>query len=424
MLDEDTVTLTVRRSSAKYLTNLLSKGGLTVKPIGLNGHFHSQTNAAAYSRLLSFCNRRADLQLPDAKYTVVPLRSNIDACVVQSGALHELALESLLLRQSNWHATVNKAVRCIPAPKPATILSLGFVECLPRTVHKDPNFIVRRVDLDHAPEQPDIRSTAMPSHDAVAIIGMSCRFPGANSLESYWDVITSGKSLARPVPEDRFAPEELHRDAGAKGIYVGNFIDEPGAFDHRFFKKSSREAMSMDPQQRLVLQVAYEAVEDSGYFRQGSQDRVKDVGCYVGIGSVDYDANVASHRANAFSLLGTLRAFIPGRISHHFGWTGPSVAYDTACSSSAVAIHSACKAIVSGECSLALAGGVNVITSPAMYQNLAAASFLSPTGGCKAFDTKADGYCRGEGAGVVVLKKLSEALSDGDDIYAVISTLR
>lgn len=177
---------------------------------------------------------------------------------------------------------------------------------------------------------------------AIAIIGMACRYPEADSLEEFWELLSSGTSVARPLPEDRFKASELSREP--KEPFWGNFLDHPDLFDHRFFNISGREARSMDPQQRLLLQVAYEALESSGYFGIHSSpdgSAASDVGCYVGVGSVDYGDNVGSHDATAFSALGTLRAFISGRVSHYFGWNGPSITYDTACSSAAVAIHSA-----------------------------------------------------------------------------------
>ncbi|KAL9031279.1 MAG: hypothetical protein Q9196_000686 [Gyalolechia fulgens] len=162
-------------------------------------------------------------------------------------------------------------------------------------------------------------------------------------------------------------------------------------------------------------------MESSGYFGNFAREIEDDVGVYLGSCANDYNDNVASHPPNAYSSLGTLRAFLSGKISHYFGWTGPSVTYDTACSSSAVAIHAACKAIEAGECSQALAGGVSIFTNPNFYQNLAAASFLSPTGPTKPFDARADGYCRGEGVGLVVLKKFTTALADRDTILGVVT---
>ncbi|KAL8713852.1 MAG: hypothetical protein Q9220_001997 [cf. Caloplaca sp. 1 TL-2023] len=256
--------------------------------------------------------------------------------------------------------------------------------------------------------------------NGVAIIGMACRFPGADNVDDLWSLLCAGESMHTKIPSARFSSDNRWRLGGTHATFWGNFLENPATFDHQFFNMSSREAASMDPQQRLVLEVAYQAVESAGYFDQAPKP--SSIGVYLGVGSVDYQANVASHPSTAFSALGTLRAFISGRINHHFGWTGPSITYDTACSSSAVAIHSACKAILSGECSSALAGGVNVITSPTLYEDLSRSGFLSPTGPCKTFDAAADGYCRGEGAGFIFLKGLSAALKDNDPILAVIAS--
>ncbi len=252
---------------------------------------------------------------------------------------------------------------------------------------------------------------------AVAVVGIGCKFPGADSVEEFWDLLNSGKSMVTDPPVGRF-PGRDHKRSTGKSVFFGNFLGDVTSFDNRFFKKSGREAASMDPQQRLLLEVAYQALESAGFF--GPREQNLDVGCFVGACASDYNDNVASHPPNAFSTLGTLRAFLTGRISHFFGLSGPSVTFDTACSSSAVAIDAACKAILSGDCTSALAGGVSIFTSPHFYQNLAAASFLSPTGATKSFDAGADGYCRGEGIGLVVLKQLSQALADGDNILGTI----
>jgi acyl transferase domain-containing protein len=176
---------------------------------------------------------------------------------------------------------------------------------------------------------------------AIAIIGMACRYPDSDTLEDFWKLLHSGRSAVQALPEGRFRISQLQREP--KGPFWGNFLRHPDQFDHRFFGISGREAKSMDPQQRLALEVAYEALESAGYFGLCGSGRepISDVGVYLGVGSVDYGDNVASQDANAFSALGTLRAFITGRISHYFGWSGPSITYDTACSSGLVAIHAA-----------------------------------------------------------------------------------
>lgn len=255
--------------------------------------------------------------------------------------------------------------------------------------------------------------------EPIAVIGMGCRFPGANSPEEFWDLLDAGRVMTTEPPAARF-PTKSHARSTEQSIFLSNFLDDIASFDHRFFQKSSREAASMDPQQRILLEVAYQTLASSGFFSRQQHDDASDVGCFVGVCASDYNDNVASHPANAFSALGTLRAFVTGRVSHFFGLSGPSITYDTACSSSAVAVDAACKAIRNGDCSSALAGGVSIFTSPHLYQNLAAASFLSPTGTSKSFDASADGYSRGEGFGLVMLKSLKQAEADGDRILGTI----
>ncbi|KAL8957617.1 MAG: hypothetical protein Q9193_005156, partial [Seirophora villosa] len=200
----------------------------------------------------------------------------------------------------------------------------------------------------------------------------------------------------------------------------GNFVDRPDTFDHAFFDINPREAKYMDPQQRLLLETAYQAVESSGYFGRYKRGEGNDVGVFLGASFVEYMANTSSHPPTAYNSVGTLKAFLCGRISHYFGWSGPGEVIDTACSSSLVAVNRACKAIQSGECSMALAGGVNVISSLENYLDLRKAGFLSLTGQCKPFDKNADGYCRSEGVGLLFLKPFSQALQDDDHILGVI----
>lgn len=232
--------------------------------------------------------------------------------------------------------------------------------------------------------------------EGIAVVGMACRFPGANSLEEFWNILDAGLSMATDLGSatGRF-PCHDHPRSNDKSVFAGNILKDVSSFDNRFFRKSGREAASMDPQQRILLEVAYQALESSGYFTPSSTPRESNVGCFVGTSSCDYVDNVASHPPNAFSATGMLRAFLSGNISHFFGFTGPSITFDTACSSSAVAIDAASKALLAGDCISALAGGVNIFSSPHLYQNLAAASFLSPDGATKSFDASANGYCRG-----------------------------
>lgn len=179
---------------------------------------------------------------------------------------------------------------------------------------------------------------------------------------------------------------------------------------------SPREAKAVDPTQRILLMVAYEALERGGY----SDHKGRRIGTFFGQATDDYRETNASQNIDLYYVPGGMRAFGPGRLNYHFKWEGPSYSIDTACSASAAALEFAYNALLSGDCDMTLAGGGNLLSGPQMYAGLSRGGFLSPTGGCKTFADGADGYCRGEGVGVVVLKRLDDAIADGDNIQAVI----
>ena len=439
MSDSNTVTVTCLKTDADTLISNLTQQGMTVKRIGLEGRFHSPALNPFLIKLIEFCRSNDDLHLPLADELLVSVRSNTDAQIIKQGLLHEVALKSILTEIADWHLTLRSTCyqSGLVGRHGASAVSIGLVDSIPHALAVELGLKVIRLrdsalllnghtrpePFQLKPPQSNRSADSHPqigpySDSAIAVIGMACRFPGADSTDEFWEQLISGASMHSEVPAERFSTRDHRRSHGK--TYFGNFIRDIDAFDHRFFKKSSREAASTDPQQRLLLQVAYEALESSGEFG-GLSRPCEETGCYVGVCGNDYNDNVASHDPNAFSTLGTLRAFLTGKISHYFGWSGPSITFDTACSSSAVAIHAACKALQGGECTRAVAGGVSLFTSPYFYQNLAAASFLSSTGPCKSFDAAADGYCRGEGVGLVVMKKLSAAIVDRDDILGVIS---
>lgn len=391
----------------------LSEGELPFAIIGLHGSYHHRVHAKAAERLSEICKENLGLlglsTAADSKL-LFPLRSTAaNNELIDTGALHNSALQIILCKRAHWFQTVKLAVKDVPDDKTAKFVSVGKGSCVPRSLSHGQS---------HDGDDPNVANRKL--NEEIAVIGMACRFPQAEDLDAFWKLIVEGGTAVGKMPLERFNVAQLARGSQAAEVW-GNFLDQPDVFDHRFFSISGREAKSMDPQQRLALQVAYEALESSGYHARSGGSENKDIGCYLGVGAVDYEENIASENPNAFSAVGTLRAFISGRISHFFGWSGPSITFDSACSSSAVAIHTACKAILGGECSMALTGGVNVITSPNLHQNLAAASFLNPSGPSRAFDAAAAGYCRGEGAGIIVLKRLSRALAEGDTILGVIA---
>ncbi|WP_170184702.1 beta-ketoacyl synthase N-terminal-like domain-containing protein [Streptomyces sedi] len=266
------------------------------------------------------------------------------------------------------------------------------------------------------------RETRQP----VAVIGMGCRFPGgADDPEKMWRVLREGVDTIGPFPPGRwdtsgyFDPDP---DAPAKAYVLdGGFLDQPAAFDAQFFGISAAEAAGMDPQQRMALEVAWEALERAGIPHTSLAGTR--TGVYVGASTNDYvrlrQQFGTPDSVDAYQILGE-SSFIAGRIAHTLGLRGPAQVLDTACSSSLLAVHQACQALRQGEVDLALAGGVNVLLSPYGFVLVSKAAALSPGGRCKAFDASADGYGRGEGCGMVVLKLLSDALADGDRIMAVI----
>ena len=298
--------------------------------IGLHGRYHHPANTEAADTLSRICAENRELRLPDARNLRMPLRSTADAQTIEAGALHEIAIQIILCKRAHWFQTVKSTINNLSQSK-ATFVALGGESCIPRSLSARDSHVSATSDHEDR-----------PSLEEIAVVGMACRFPRAENLEEFRQLLWAGETAIGKLPPQRFDTADLSREPKLANFW-GNFLDSPDVFDHRFFGISGREAKSMDPQQRLALQVAYEALESSGYCNKTSKSSEEDIGCYLGVGAVDYEDNVASHDANAFAATGTLRAFISGRISHFFGWTGPSITFDTACSSSAVAIHTASK---------------------------------------------------------------------------------
>ena len=267
----------------------------------------------------------------------------------------------------------------------------------------------------------------MRAVEPIAIIGIGCRMPGGvGNPEDMWKLLADGVDAVVEVPEERWhLPAIFHPDAAKPGrmnTRWGGFLDQIDRFDAQFFGISPREASRMDPQQRMLLEVAYQAVEDAGLTMASLSGRR--VAVYVGISTWDYSflQIKAEERAalDAYTNVGTALCIAANRISYFFNLVGPSAAVDTACSSSLVATHLACRSIWNGESEFAFVGGVNLMLQPEITIGFSKASMLSPDGRCKSFDSRANGYVRGEGAGVVILKPLARALADGDQIYALI----
>ena len=262
-------------------------------------------------------------------------------------------------------------------------------------------------------------------HEPIAVIGMACRFPRGSDPEEFWKFLARGGNAVTVVPQSRWEAEALYDpDPNAPGkMYTkyGAFLPEIDGFSPAFFGISPREAQFMDPQQRLLVEVSWEALEDASVVPGKLAE--KQVGIFVGIGTTDYSdqqVTLGPKAIDAYNGTGGSHAAAAGRLSYILGVRGPSMAVDSACSSSLVTAHLAMMSLRSGESDLALASGVCLNFAPDVFISLCKARMLSPDGLCKTFDASANGYVRGEGCGVIVLKRLSDALADGDHIHALL----
>jgi zearalenone synthase (nonreducing iterative type I polyketide synthase) len=287
----------------------------------------------------------------------------------------------------------------------------------------------------------------------IAVVGMAGRFPGCDDIEGYWEIISNGRAVhkevrvpfilhlvtcdgpsvsapnmsASQIPPDRFDLADFfhptHKGKNTAAVKHGCFIDKPGLFDARFFNISPREALQMEPTHRLFLMVTYEALEMAGY----SQSRTKAtdpsrIGVFFGQSTDDWQDIAHNRGSETFSLTGQQRALGPARVSYHFKWDGPSYSVDSACASSLSTIHLACSGLLARDFDMAVAGGANIMASPFPFSALSKAGVLSTTGGCKTFRDDADGYCRGDFVGSVVLKRLEDAVAANDNILGVIAS--
>jgi acyl transferase domain-containing protein len=440
MYDDNRATVTAPTRTATALRSDLQAAGVSATEAEFHGRFHAgQLYANELDAFFKFCEEKRCMQLSSFTALAMPTRINSERPLDETANLLKAASRAFLVEQFDWVKTFRSAVSTVVRDRSSRVVEFGPERCVPPTllrrlqgqiIHFDLADTVhntKATDVPKAAKNPKSISAAAPppavSENDVAVIGMSCNVAGASDLEGYWKILLEGKSQHKPlVPNDRFVMETPFRpskEGDDAKRWFGNFLDDYDTFDHKFFRKSPREVLHMDPQQRLILQAAYQAVAQSGYYHIAKQN--SRIGCYIGVVANDYENNIACTTPTAFSATGALRSYIAGKVSHYFGWTGPGMTLDTACSASTVAIDLACRAILTGDCEAALAGGTNFYTTPMFFQNLAAGSFISASGQCKPFDAKADGYCRGEAIGAVFLKKLDKAIADGDQILGVIS---
>ncbi|HWQ35153.1 MAG TPA: amino acid adenylation domain-containing protein [Blastocatellia bacterium] len=297
----------------------------------------------------------------------------------------------------------------------------------PTLIYEYPNItaLAKYLAGDSAQPEPALsESTGTMHSEPLAIIGIGCRFPGAHGPEEFWQMLRDGVNAITEVPRDRWNIDEFFDPdpsvPGKMATRRGGFVDDVDKFDASFFNLSPREADRMEPQQRLLMETVQEALEHAG--RPPSKLAGTKTGVFIGISGHDYSLlqNGNLDHIDAYTGTGNALSLAANRLSYFFDFRGPSLAIDTACSSSLVAVHLAAQSLRRGESDTAIAGGVNLILSPEVTIALSHARMMAPDGQCKTFDESADGYVRGEGCGVIILKRLSDAVRDGDQILALV----
>ena len=265
--------------------------------------------------------------------------------------------------------------------------------------------------------------SSIPS-DAIAVVGMSGRFPESDTLDELWRLLETGTTTHQEIPSSRFNMDDFYDPSRKKHNALvsrhGCFIKKPGKFDHRLFNISPREALQMDPVQRMLLMTTYEALEMAGYADDSEQAPPR-IATYFGQTVDDWKTIQEQQGIDTHFLPAINRGFGPGRLCHYFKWAGGFYSIDTGCSSSATGICIARDALAKGDCDAAVVGGGTLLTAPEWFSGLGQGGFLSPTGACKTYSDRADGYCRGEGVAVVVLKRLANAVRAKDNVLAVIA---
>lgn len=273
--------------------------------------------------------------------------------------------------------------------------------------------------------QAKLEALEAEKHQPIALVGMGCRFPSANTPAEFWQLLKAGKDAVTEIPSDRWNVNQFYSpdpdEPGKMYVRHGGFLPNLHDFDASLFRMAPREVSSLDPQQRLLLEVTWEALEHAGIAPHALNGQP--VGVFIGICGIDYWHQLLQRdpsEIDAYLTTGNTHSTASGRLSYLLGSTGPSLSIDAACASSLVAVHLACQSLRQRECDLAIVGGVNRILSPEPMINFCKAKMLSPAGRCKSFDQSADGFVRSEGCGVVILKRRSDAIADRDAIQGVI----
>ncbi|KAF2836624.1 conidial yellow pigment biosynthesis polyketide synthase [Patellaria atrata CBS 101060] len=369
---------------------------VTTRSGNVHGYYHGGNKVSRITRTKIIEDvRRRNIKFPCWEDLAMPIRSTLDGEYMLFDTIKTSLLEAILsamfMKQVEWQ-----------------MVSISLLQKAKNILSSDTSSAYRIIAIE-----PNAKSLLFNMKSTV--------HPRLTVLSS------TSVSESIQIPSSRFNIQDYYQPDSQKGdgsrttkSKYGNFMANPFDFDNGFFRISPREAKSMDPQQRNLLHTALDALEDAGYSPDATPTFQRDsFGVYVGVATGDYVDNTRDN-IDVYYSTGTLRAFLSGRISYAFGFEGPSVVVDTACSSSMIALYQACRSLQAKDCTAALAGGVNVISSPDMHIGLSRAHFLNSSGQCKPFDASADGYCRAEGCGVFVLKRACDAIAEGDRIHGII----
>jgi monodictyphenone polyketide synthase len=351
--------------------------------------------------------------------------------------LLEEIIAEIMTCEIRWDTVIDALVQQVVDTSASDCQVLVFRNSLPvrdllvAFASRAPRLDVRTLELipsvTASPTMSGISAPGATNKSKIAIVGMSCRMPGgASDTKSFWNLLEQGLDVHRKIPADRF-DVDTHYDPAGKAVNAshtpyGCFIDEPGLFDAPFFNMSPREAQQTDPMQRLALLTAYEALERAGVVANRTPaTNLHRIGTFYGQASDDYREVNTAQEISTYFIPGGCRAFGPGRINYFFKFSGPSFSIDTACSSSLAAIQAACTSLWNGDADMIVAGGMNVLTNSDAFAGLSHGHFLTKTpNACKTWDAEADGYCRADGIGSIVLKRLEDAEADNDNILGVI----
>lgn len=331
--DHDSLTITTPTTEGTHIIRSLKDNGFEWKPLPLKGYFHSSGNLQVVREALQHVQFFTEFQFPQLG-PCATVWSDAPPGRRPRAEAHESILRSVLSEHADWPSALAHVKDDLGSSPLTEIIAFGNPRYLPQALSQSSSSKVAYVDKplsedetedDSIYDGSDPKCPELDLHGDIAII---CRFPKANSPEQLWDLLCSGTSTCSDIREQRFA-KHLGQNRQHEQFWA-NLYKDVASFNNKHFNISAREAMYMDPQQRIILEVAYEALLSAGYLSKAKRE--SEVGCYLGVGAVEYGDNVVSHDPSAFSAPGTLRAFISGRISHHFNWSGPSICVDTACS--------------------------------------------------------------------------------------------